>query len=50
MKTENLNIEHNTKLYVYEALRRTSGNMKEASVLLGCNVRTLFRHVKKYGM
>jgi len=48
MKTENLNIEHHTEIYVYEALRRTGGNMKEASVLLGCNLRTLFRYVKKY--
>tara|TARA_R110001632_G_scaffold232859_1_gene374936 strand:- start:1621 stop:1773 length:153 start_codon:yes stop_codon:yes gene_type:complete len=48
MKTENLNIEYHTELYVYEALRRTGGNMKEASILLGCNLRTLFRYVKKY--
>ena len=48
MKEENLNIEYNKKLYVYEALRRTDGNVKEAAALLGCNVRTLFRDVKKY--
>lgn len=47
---ENLNIEYHTKLYIHEALRRTEGNVKEASVLLDCNVRTLFRHVKKYGL
>lgn len=48
-KKEVLNIDYHTNILVREALRRYD-TVKEASMYLEVNVRTVFRYIRKYNI
>ena len=48
-KKEVLNIDYHTNILVREALRRYDA-VKEASMYLEVNVRTVFRYIRKYNI